>query len=261
VRAGGEGRIGRDTLSVEMVVKRRGKSPLQGLIRELELRIPELRARYGVTALGVFGSYVTGRQRADSDLDVLVEFEDARRPGLFDSVSMQKQLSEMLGVKVDLGERRLLKPYIGRQVARQVVWLLGGDETGGASQGDLNMAREYLDFLNDLVVATDQLGRLLAGVSFRELVENEEKTLAVTKVVENIGEAAKRVPDEVRARYPEFPWVQMAGTRDRLAHNYWEVDLAVLWTIAAEEVPPLGPALRRMRDTEVQRRGTEGANA
>lgn len=241
-----------------MVVKRRRRSSLKAVIKVIEASIPDLRVRYGLRSLGVFGSYVTGRQRADSDLDVLVEFEEGRRPGAFDIIGLQDELGEMLRVKVDLGERRLLKPYIGRQVASQVLWLLGGDESGGTFKRDLDMAREYLDFLNDLVVAADQLSRLLAGVSFRDLVRNEEKTLAVTKVVENIGEAAKRVPDEVRARYPEIPWVKMAGTRDRLAHNYWEVDKRVLWTIAAEEVPPLRSALGRMRDIEVQRRENEG---
>jgi uncharacterized protein with HEPN domain len=116
------------------------------------------------------------------------------------------------------------------------------------------MAREYLDFLNDLVLAADQLERLLTGMTFEQMVADERTVLAVTKVVENIGEAAKRVPDDVRVRYPAVPWSQMAGTRGRLAHNYWEVDLAVLWTIAAEEVPPLRPALRALRDAEVSRR-------
>jgi uncharacterized protein len=66
------------------------------LLRE---HLPDLRQRYGVQTLSLFGSYVRGEQRPQSDLDVLVEF--AETPGLFAYVELQDTLSELLGIRVD----------------------------------------------------------------------------------------------------------------------------------------------------------------
>lgn len=63
--------------------------------------------------------------------------------------------------------------------------------------------------------------------------------LALTKLVEIIGEAAWRVSQETRANIPQIPWKQIVGTRNRLVHGYDEVDFDMLWRIVSEELPPL----------------------
>ena len=87
----------------------------------LRTRLPELRERYGITYLGLFGSYVRNDQGPDSDLDVLVEFD--KPLGLFEFVHMQNEMSDALGVEVDLVRRRGLKPTIGLYILREVVEL------------------------------------------------------------------------------------------------------------------------------------------
>ncbi len=94
----------------------------------LRARLPELRERYGVIYLGVFGSYVRNEQDADTDLDVLVEFGD-RGPSLFTFVGIENQLSDYLGVKVDLVHKKGLKPAIGRYILQEVVPLCEASET------------------------------------------------------------------------------------------------------------------------------------
>ena len=81
--------------------------------------LPNLRHRYGIESLGIFGSYVRGEQRADSDLDILVEF--ARTPDLLEFVALGRELSELLGVKVDLVMKQALKPHIGERILEEVV--------------------------------------------------------------------------------------------------------------------------------------------
>ena len=97
----------------------RGKgAELAGVLRG---HLPELKERYGVEALGIFGSYAHGAEREGSDLDVLVEF--SRSTDLFEFVELKLHLSDLLGVEVDLVMRRALKPRIGERILREVIQL------------------------------------------------------------------------------------------------------------------------------------------
>ena len=96
---------------------------LSEIAAALQSRLPELRQTYGVSALGIFGSYAAGQAGPGSDLDLLVEFD--RAPTLFQFVRLERQLSQMLGVKVDLAMKSALKPEIGQRILRQVTPLGG----------------------------------------------------------------------------------------------------------------------------------------
>lgn len=68
-------------------------------------------------------------------------------------------------------------------------------------------------------------------------------SLALTKLVEIIGEAAKQVSPETRARFPDVSWSDAARTRDRLIHHYFDIDLDVLWQTVTVDLPQLLTAL------------------
>src|SRR5437867_5149172 len=87
--------------------------------RLLHAQLPVLAKRYRVASLGLFGSYVHGSQRPDSDLDVLVTFDEM--PSLLRLIELENYLSDLVGVKVDLAPREALKPHIGKRVLREVV--------------------------------------------------------------------------------------------------------------------------------------------
>ena len=97
----------------------KNRERLEEITRILRQHLPELRERYGVKSLGIFGSYLHGRQRSRSDLDLLVEFDD-RPLSLLDFVRLENHLSDLLGVKVDLVEKSALKPAIGRRILEEV---------------------------------------------------------------------------------------------------------------------------------------------
>jgi len=88
-------------------------------VDRLRQHLPALREKFRVRSLGVFGSYVRGEQRQGSDLDLLVSFEEA--PGLLTFLTLENQLSDLLGVPVDLVMEDALKPRIGARVRREVV--------------------------------------------------------------------------------------------------------------------------------------------
>lgn len=85
----------------------------------LRQNLPEISRKYKVSYLGIFGSYIRGDQGPESDLDILVEFEEA--PGFFEYIQLEDYLSEILGVKVDLVMKSALKPAIGKHILEEVV--------------------------------------------------------------------------------------------------------------------------------------------
>jgi predicted nucleotidyltransferase len=89
------------------------------IIQQLRQQQGELRRRYRVRRLAVFGSYAHDAQRPDSDLDLLVEFEET--PGLFDFVRLQDALTQLLGVKVDLVMADALRPRLRQQVLGEAI--------------------------------------------------------------------------------------------------------------------------------------------
>ncbi len=92
---------------------------VEEFVRVLREHLPELQKRYGVSALGIFGSYVHGKQKRKSDLDILVEFE--RAPTFFQFIELEDRISELLGVKIDLVMKSALKPLIGERILAEVV--------------------------------------------------------------------------------------------------------------------------------------------
>lgn len=82
---------------------------------------PLLKEKYKIKEIGVFGSYVKGKQRKKSDLDILVEFEEV--PDLFTYIEIEEFISKKLNMKVDLVVKSALKPYIGRIILKEVKYL------------------------------------------------------------------------------------------------------------------------------------------
>jgi predicted nucleotidyltransferase len=94
---------------------------LKSILAELRALQPELKKRYPIKELGVFGSYVRGEQREDSDLDVLVDLGEGMT--LIDLVRLQLAIGDALGVKVDLAVKDALKPRIEKRILAEAVML------------------------------------------------------------------------------------------------------------------------------------------
>ncbi len=110
----------------------------------------------------------------------------------------------------------------------------------------MSARRDYTDSLRDILEYANKAERFVVGIDFRAFQSNEEKTLAVIRALEVIGEAARHIPGPLRAQYPEVPWEDMVGMRSKLIHDYFGVDLKVVWRTLKEDIPPLCAAVARM---------------
>ena len=99
-----------------------GKKTLTKIISILKKNKKELNERYRVKKIGIFGSYIRNEVREESDLDILIEFEQDADIGLLKFVEIENYLSDLLGIKVDLVEKSALKPLIGKQILKEVVY-------------------------------------------------------------------------------------------------------------------------------------------
>jgi predicted nucleotidyltransferase len=94
------------------------KSEIEQLLKQ---HLKELEAEFGVSMLGLFGSYVRDEQNEESDIDILVEFEHPL--GLFRFMDLEERLTDIVGCKVDLVTKDALKPVIGKQILSEVVYI------------------------------------------------------------------------------------------------------------------------------------------
>jgi len=90
------------------------------------------------------------------------------------------------------------------------------------------MKRDYTDYLQDMLDYITKAERWVANIDFEEFRWDEEKTLAVVRALEVVGEAARHIPLTLRAKYPDIPWEDIIGMRSKLAHDYFGVDLGVV---------------------------------
>ena len=112
------------------------------------------------------------------------------------------------------------------------------------------MARDDDDRLTHMLAAARRAVSLTEGHARSDLDEDDVLSLAVIRLLEILGEAAKSVSPETRGRHPNLPWSQMAATRDRLIHGYFSVDLDIVWQIVRHDLPPVVAALEAIAPDE-----------
>jgi uncharacterized protein with HEPN domain len=114
------------------------------------------------------------------------------------------------------------------------------------------MTNEFLDYVEDIADAMEKAEILLKGVTYDQFESDFRINFAVVRALEIVGEAAKRLPMTLRAQYPNIPWKQMAGMRDRIIHGYDTVDLEIVWDVVKQDIPHIKPQTQQtLTDYEV----------
>ena len=106
--------------------------------------------------------------------------------------------------------------------------------------------RVHVDYLRDMLDATEKAIRFTTKMDFTAFAADDKTVFAVVRALEILGEAAKKIPKSVRDRCSDLPWRAIAGIRDKLIHEYFGVNLQVVWQTVQDDLPSLHTALTRL---------------
>lgn len=115
--------------------------------------------------------------------------------------------------------------------------------------------RRDWEYLSDIL---ESIGRILAyteGMAEDQFMTDAKTQDAVVRNLEIIGEATKKLSPEIRDKFPDVPWKDMAGVRDKLIHHYFGIRYQVVWRIVRHDIPSLHPVIAQVLDSTDKSRG------
>jgi uncharacterized protein with HEPN domain len=104
-------------------------------------------------------------------------------------------------------------------------------------------SRTDLDLLKDIKECINRIRIYIGNMKYEDFVYDYKTQDAVIRNLEIIGEATKILSNELKINYPEIPWKNIAGTRDKLIHDYFGVNIDIIWNIVTEDISLLVPKL------------------
>ncbi len=99
--------------------------------------------------------------------------------------------------------------------------------------------RDIRDYLNDMAEMLTDIQEFTRGMSFEEFRDDRKTVYAVVRAFEVLGEAAKHIPDATRQKYQEVPWATISAFRNKLIHEYFAINLEIIWDTIQHDVPEL----------------------
>ncbi|MDX2136285.1 MAG: HepT-like ribonuclease domain-containing protein [Saprospiraceae bacterium] len=107
------------------------------------------------------------------------------------------------------------------------------------------MKRDIRDFLHDIIFYASKAQEVALRDSIK-ISSYSDEGMIMMHCLQVIGEAVKKIPTDLRAKYPEIPWKRVAGLRDRIAHDYWGTDMNLILFVVRENLPSLCEVVSKM---------------
>ena len=108
------------------------------------------------------------------------------------------------------------------------------------------MTREYRLFAEDILDALASIEKFISDMDYAQFYQDDKTRSAVVWKIENIGEAVKNIPKQIKDNYRTLPWSDMAKIRDKVRHYYFGVDYAIVWEVITKRFPDIKPEIERM---------------
>lgn len=99
--------------------------------------------------------------------------------------------------------------------------------------------RNIVLYLEDIKNSIKKIEEYTRGLSFADFAKNQMAIDAVVRNFEIMGEAANNIPKRFKVKHPEVPWRQIIGTRNSIIHEYFGIDLEIIWSSIQEDIPKL----------------------
>ncbi len=209
----------------------------------------------GVKSLALFGSVARDQAEPDSDVDLLVEFDENQCPKGFAFFEIEDYFVNLLGRSVDLVEPHLIKLRLQKRILNKSVPIFpivnGKTRTYPLPIYGMT-AKDWKIYIDDILDAMSKIQRYTQGISFEDFEANEEKVDAVIRNISIIGEAASKMlqeAKEVAQKYPQVPWEGMRNIWNRTIHDYRNISLAKIW-IAVQDIPHQHQLLNQLLELE-----------
>jgi uncharacterized protein with HEPN domain len=106
--------------------------------------------------------------------------------------------------------------------------------------------RTHVDYLLDILDNAEKAQRFIERVTQEDFEANDEKVYAVVHALQTVGEAARHVPKSLRQRYAAIDWDDVVGMRDIVIHEYFGVDLDIIWRTVQKDLVPLESVVKKM---------------
>lgn len=110
------------------------------------------------------------------------------------------------------------------------------------------MIKDDSIYLEHILQAIQKIEDYTKGVGYLDFIKNEEKQDAVIRKIEIIGEASKKISKDLKEKHSSIPWRAIAGMRDKLIHDYFEVDYETIWETVQNDIPVLKTQLQQLNN-------------
>ncbi|MFH1227474.1 MAG: DUF86 domain-containing protein [Planctomycetota bacterium] len=108
------------------------------------------------------------------------------------------------------------------------------------------MKRNIALYIKDMLENMSDAEQFIGQMTYRQFARDKKTNFAVARSIEIIGEAAKHIPAEIRKKYSEIPWKDIAGMRDKVIHFYFGINLERVWTVVKKDIPDLRPRIKEV---------------
>ena len=105
--------------------------------------------------------------------------------------------------------------------------------------------REWKILFDDIIESINKIKEYTKGFSFEDFAVSSQVIDAVVRNIEIIGEASKNIPLEIQNKFKDVPWQKIKGIRNRIVHEYFSVDISIIWFIVQNELEPLKKVLQK----------------